>query len=313
MDRSLRSWVEECALPGRRIVAERDLTGGYSNQNTLVTMDDGGEFVLRRYRGANACAVETALAGRLAGVVPIPEVIAADDTGKAAGEPVMLSAFVHGRRLGEVLTDATAVELGREVGAVLAAIGGVTFAAPGFFADARLEPGPPGAEPTAGLDAWVDRCLREGNAAGHLTEAEQWQLRRYAEDATPRLAALTGSSRLVHADFNPKNLLAAREPAGRDGGGWRVVAVLDWEYAFSSSPLYDVGNMLRFPRPPGFEEAFRAGFRDNGGELPPNWRQLSRALDLYSLADFLTRPVEHRYFGRAIDRIRALLTTESGG
>ena len=105
---------------------------------------------------------------------------------------------------------------------------------------------------------------------------------------------------------------AAGEAAGRRGGGWRVVAVLDWEYAFSSSPLYDVGNMLRFPRPPGFEEAFLAGFRDNGGELPPDWRRLSRALDLYSLADFLTRPVEHRYFGRAIDRIRALLTTESG-
>ena len=307
MDLSLRSWIEEQALPGRRVVAERDLTGGYSNQNTLITLDYGGEFVLRRYRGANACAVEAALAARLTGVVPIPEVIAADDTGKTAGEPVLLSAFVPGRQVGEVLTDATAAELGREAGATLAAIGSVTFAAPGFFADARLEPGPPGAEPTAGLDAWVDRCLREGNAAGHLTEAEQEHLRRYAEEATPRLAALAGSSRLVHADFNPKNLLAARE---RDG--WRVVAALDWEYAFSSSPLYDVGNMLRFPRPAGFAESFLAGFRDNGGELPPDWRRLSRALDLYSLADFLTRPVEHRYFGRAVTHIRALLTEAPG-
>src|SRR4051812_13379009 len=263
MDQPLRSWVEEHALPGRRVVAERDLTGGYSNQNTLITMDDGGEFVLRRYRGANACAVETALAGRLTGVVPIPEVIAADDTGKTAGEPVLLSTFVPGRPVGEVLTGAPAAELGREVGATLAAIGSVTFAAPGFFADARLEPGPPGAEPTAGLDAWVDRCLREGNAAGHLTEAEQRQLRRYAGQATPQLAVLVGSSRLVHADYNPKNLLAAR-----DGDGWRVVAVLDWEYAFSSSPLYDVGNVLRFPRPPGFEDPFLTGFRENGGELP---------------------------------------------
>ncbi|WP_245665791.1 phosphotransferase family protein [Actinoplanes subtropicus] len=220
----------------------------------------------------------------------------------------MLSAFVPGRQVGEVLTGATAAELGRAVGATLAAIGSVTFAAPGFFADARLEPGPPGAEPTAGLDAWVDRCLRESNAAGHLTEAEQRQLRRYAEEATPRLAVLAGSSRLVHADFNPKNLLAVR-----DSAGWRVVAALDWEYAFSSSPLYDVGNMLRFPRPPGFEEAFLAGFRAHGGELPPDWRRLSRALDLYSLADFLTRPVEHRYFGRAIDRIRAMLTTGERG
>ncbi|WP_030440280.1 hypothetical protein [Actinoplanes subtropicus] len=75
MDQPLRSWVEEHALPGRRVAAERDLTGGYSNQNTLITMADGEQFVLRRYRGANACAVEAALAVRLTGVVPIPEVL----------------------------------------------------------------------------------------------------------------------------------------------------------------------------------------------------------------------------------------------
>ena len=303
MEPSLRSWIED-ALPGRRVVAERDLTGGYSNHNVQLTMDDGSAFVLRRYLGTNACAVEAALARRLTGVVPVPEVIAADETGKQAGEPVLLSTFLPGRPVGEVLNEETAPELGREVGATLAAIGGVVFAAPGFFGDGRLEPGPPGVEPTSELDTFVERCLREGNADGHLTAAEQRDLRRYAEQATPALAVLAGSRRLVHSDYNPKNLLAEAEP---DGSGWRLTAVLDLEYAFSSSPLFDVGNMLRFPRPPGFEAAFLAGFRDGGGELPPNWRALSQALDLYALADFLTRPVGHRYFGRALGRIRTLL------
>ncbi|MFF5297502.1 phosphotransferase family protein [Paractinoplanes globisporus] len=304
MEPSLRSWIE-ANLAGHRVVAERDLTGGYSNHNIQLTTDDGAQFVLRRYLGANACAVESALARKLTGVVPVPEVIAADETGKTAGEPVLLSAFVPGEQVGAVLTPATAPDLGREVGATLAAIGSVTFDAPGFFADAGLQPGPPGAEPIAGLDAFVDRCLREGNAAGHLTDDEQRALRRYAEEATPGLAALAGSRHLVHSDYNPKNLLAARR-----GDGWSLVAVLDWEYAFSSSPLFDVGNMLRFPRPAGFEGAFLDGFRAAGGELPPDWRQLSQAIDLYALADFLTRPVEHRYFGRAVERIRTLL---SGG
>jgi hypothetical protein len=49
------------------------------------------------------------------------------------------------------------------------------------------------------------------------------------------------------------------------------------------------------------------GFRDGGGNLPEDRRRLSQALDLYSLADLLTRPVEHRYFGRALERIRAIL------
>jgi aminoglycoside phosphotransferase (APT) family kinase protein len=86
-----------------------------------------------------------------------------------------------------------------------------------------------------------------------------------------------------------------------------VVAVLDWEFAFSGPPLFDVGNMLRDPRPPAFAEAFVAGYRDAGGELPPGWRRLARALDLFSLADFLTRPPDHRYFARSVARIRELI------
>ena len=55
--------------------------------------------------------------------------------------------------------------------------------------------------------------LDQGNAAGHLSDAEQRNLRRFAEQAAPELAVLRGCHRPVHANFNPKNLLAAR----RDG------------------------------------------------------------------------------------------------
>ncbi|MBB4761775.1 aminoglycoside phosphotransferase (APT) family kinase protein [Actinoplanes digitatis] len=179
----------------------------------------------------------------------------------------------------------------------------MSFAAPGFFSGGALEPGPAGIEPTEGLDTFVRRCLAEGNGAGHLSDAEQRELLRFAEASTPGLEVLRGSRRLVHADFNPKNLLVGRD----DDGHWRVTAVLDWEFAFSSAPLFDVGNMLRDPRPAAFEAGFVDGFRDGGGHLPADWRRLSRALDLYSLADLLTRPVDHRYFRRAVERIRDLV------
>jgi hypothetical protein len=50
--------------------------------------------------------------------------------------------------------------------------------------------------------------------------------------------------------------------------------------------------MLRFRAlyPPSFVSGFIAGFREAGGELPSDWREVSEALDLYALADFLTRP-----------------------
>ncbi|MER7277205.1 phosphotransferase [Dactylosporangium sp. NPDC000244] len=186
---------------------------------------------------------------------------------------------------------------GFAAGETLARIGSVRFPAPGFFADAALEPAGP--EPTSGLDAWVERCLREGNAAGHLSADERGRLLRYAERVTPDLTALAGARHLVHGDYNPKNLVAG------PGGG--VAAVLDWEFAFSSTPLFDVANMLREPRPPGFADAFVTGFTAGGGELPGDWRHLCRALDLFSLADLLTRPPGHRYFAKAIRHVKRLL------
>ncbi|GAB2570475.1 hypothetical protein Aab01nite_05990 [Paractinoplanes abujensis] len=305
MEQAVTHWVEHVALPGRRIVDARRLTGGYSNENTALTTDDGHRYVLRRYLRHNKCALEAALADRLKGTAPVPEVVAADPTGDSVGEPLLLSTFVAGLPVGEILAAGDDAELGRDVGATLARIGTIAFEAPGFFADGLR---PDGSEPTVGLDQFVERCLREGNAAGHLTAAEQDALLRYAAGAAADLAAVKGSRQLVHSDYNPKNLLAARSATGR----WRVAAVLDWEFAFSSTPLVDVGNMLRDPRPPAFLDGFLSGFRDAGGDLPPGWRRISQAADLFALADFLTRPVEHRYFRRSIDRIRDLVGAQAG-
>ena len=88
-----------------------------------------------------------------------------------------------------------------------------------------------------------------------------------------------------------------------------MVAVLDWEFAFSGSPLNDIGNMMR-PRPAaaaGLAAGFVAGYREAGGKLPAGWREIREALDLYALADLLTRPAGHRYRRQAVALIRARL------
>jgi hypothetical protein len=41
-----------------------------------------------------------------------------------------------------------------------------------------------GLEPTSGLDVSLRRCLKEGNAPDHLSDAEQRQLLRFAERRT---------------------------------------------------------------------------------------------------------------------------------
>jgi aminoglycoside phosphotransferase (APT) family kinase protein len=290
-------------LAGQPILHWQRLAGGYSNDNLLVTTGAGDQLVLRRYLRANRCSVEAALAARLRGVVPVPEVIAADPDGSRAGEPVLLARFVSGLPLGHALADAGQQDqagLGRRTGAALAAIGTVAFGCPGEFTGPDLVPDASGWP--ASLPAFVERCLADGQA-GHalLSAAERDGLRELARTSAPLADHVAGASQLVHADFNPKNLLVS---AGPDG--WAVAAVLDWEFAFSGSPLIDVGNMLRFGGqvPAAFQASFIAGFQDAGGELPERWREISEALDLYALAEFLTRPPEHEFAVKAVGQLR---------
>jgi aminoglycoside phosphotransferase (APT) family kinase protein len=300
-------------LPGEQVTAATLLGGGYSNRNTRLDTRAGRSYVLRQYRpapddgpGARTCAIEEALARRLRGVVPVPEVVAADAAGAEAGEPVLLSRHVVGVPLRAALAAAGEQDqagLGQAAGRVLAAIGAIGFERAGLFTDGTLTPTADGMP--ASLPEFVEQCLAAGRAGAVLDPAELAGLRSLAAAYGPLADRAGDASQLVHSDFNPKNLLVAREP-----DGWSVTAVLDWEFAFSGSPLHDIGNMLRFTDeiPPAFAAAFTGGFGDAGGSLPPDWREVSRALDLYALADLLTRPVGHRYFGKAVAAIRASLT-----
>lgn len=306
------AWLRS-AVRGERLIAAARLSGGYVNENIAITTE-GGRYVLRRYRrdagfesAVRTCAIEAALARRLGSTAtPIAEVIAADVTGATTGEPLLLARYVDGMPLKAAISsvDGSAAEdIGRAAGTTLAAIGTVTFPHGGCFTGADLIPaleGTPGR-----LDEFVEICLESGHAATVMTQDELARLRRLAARLAPAAANVADARQLVHSDYNGKNLLALER-----GGRWSISAVLDWEFAFSGSPLTDIGNMLRFREeyPPCFESAFIAGYRDAGGELPSDWREVSEALDLYALADFLTRSPEHPYFAKAVTVIRDQLS-----
>lgn len=304
------AWLQR-ALPGHRIRAAEPLGGGYRNENIRITTDSGG-YVLRRYvrdDAARTCAIEAALAARLASAgVPSAEVIAADPEGTAAGLPLLLARHMPGVMVSEAMAryPGSAAELGAAAGRALAAIGAVTFPGGGVFTGPDLVPSPEGMP--ASLPEFLEACLRAGHAAGALSPAELGRLRALAAAADPLARSVGTARQLVHADYNGKNLLAV----GSDGR-WSISAVLDWEFAFSGSPLTDIGNMLRFrdEQPPGFGGGFIAGYRDASSRLPEHWREISEALDLYALADFLTRPPGHRYFGKAVAALKDRLVRDA--
>ena len=286
-----RRWLADVALPGVRIAGVEPLTGGYSNENLLLTTAGGDRYVLRRYLRPGARrtgAVEAALARRLRDVVPVAEVVAA-----APEHGLLLSEFVPGELLGVALTQGVDPGgLGAAARQALVAIGDVTFERPGWFTGPELVPASD--DVPGDLAGFVADCLTRSEA---LSLKERGELVALAESVRPRLDALAVRARLVHCDYNPKNILVRRT-----SGTWLVTAVLDWEFAMSGHPLVDVGNMRRFRSdyPPAFDEGFTAGLDD--AALAD-----AEALDLFALADLLTRPPDSPLFDRVVTVVRRRL------
>ncbi|MEC4019440.1 phosphotransferase family protein [Streptomyces sp. H27-D2] len=299
-----RDWLRREVLGGRTPAGARTLLGGYTNESILLTTDARDRYVLRRYRPSdsqvprNTCAVEAAVLRRLTGTVPVPDVVAADETGDATGGPLLVYRFVDGTLLGDLLPGLDhreAAPLGRAVGGVLARIGSVRLPRPGPFRGPALAPEADSASAVADLPGFIQHCLEAPGCTRLLTDADRKALRSLAAQAAHWIAGVVGASSLVHRDFNPKNVLVTRRR-----GRWEVAAVLDWEQAFSGPALLDVGNMLRFAHeyPAAFVQAFLEGVQEDAGPLPDDWPVISHALDLFALADILTHPPDTAFFER---------------
>jgi aminoglycoside phosphotransferase (APT) family kinase protein len=252
------------------------LSGGYSGETYLVT-GAGEQAVLRLYaRDPGRAAVDRALLERLRGLLPVPRVLEAVTVpGGPDRPPFLLLEALPGDRLDLVLPAADEPlrrRLGEAVAGVLTLLATERMPRAGFFVDATLEPEPfpPGAgEQPAFLEAHRD--------APFFATVDLDALRSVARHAA-RVAAGTGRVALVHADFNPKNLLV--DPA--TGG---VTGVLDWEFAYAGAPLADLGNLLRFETDAVFGTAVTGAYVDRAPDVPPAWAEVARALDFYALVD----------------------------
>lgn len=144
-------------------------------------------------------------------------------------------------------------------------------------------------------------CLKTTAARKRLGSDLCDQLLSFVAEHGWYLSELEGQSRLVHSDFNGSNILV-RQASGR----WQISAVLDWEFAHSGTPLFDVGSMLRYRKKlsPGFQAGFTSEFQKCGGVLPSNWQRMVRLLDLCNLVEPLCGERERQWL---FDEIRGLI------
>jgi aminoglycoside phosphotransferase (APT) family kinase protein len=274
--------------PGATVIERTPTRGGFANANYRVVVADRDVplairfFVRDPQSAAKEFALNKMLAGRGLPVVPYLHV-ALDNP--FTNHPYAVRDWADGERLEIVardLTDEATEQAGRSVGAVLARIHAIAFAQTGFL-DSDLRVAEPASMGSDGLVEFLKLCLVDGRGAQRIEPAVVHALLTFVEREGHILDEWRGSPCLAHSDFGGSNILMR---------GAEVVSVLDWEFAFSGTPFFDFGNLLRPPlgQRPGFEAAVIAGYRAAGGVLPENWQRMSLLVDLYNWADFLNRP-----------------------
>lgn len=279
------------SLPGRPAVLRvTELSGGLANTNLRLDLDGPPPVVLRLFQRDPAQATKERALHALAAErgLPAPRLLGSGDD-PATGLPFGLLEWIEGRQLDEAargLDDVALLPLARSVGAALAAIHAVTFERTGFF-DASLAVAEPVDAGGAGLIGFLRHVLVDGPGGDRLGRDLADRLVAFAEREAGLLDRWPGPACLTHSDFGGTNILVRPGPEG-----WAVAAVLDWEFAFAGSPFFDLGNLLRPPlgSRSGFADAVAAGYRAAGGDLPAEWRRMAALADLFSWAEFLTRP-----------------------
>jgi aminoglycoside phosphotransferase (APT) family kinase protein len=287
---------------GDRLRDVQRLRGGKSNTNLRLVSEAGASLVLRIYeRDRGALARERSVLRFVRGVVPAPRMLGCGAL--QDGAPYALLEWIEGRTVREALREdgTRARALGCAVGRALGAFGALELEAPGLLDDHLGYARRFGSTPDSLLD-FVDWSLSRGRAGARLGPRLAARLRGFAAEQAPRLAACDARTNLVHGDYKGSNLLVARV-----GGGWRVAAVLDWEFARAGTSLFDLARFVRHRAalPAELTEGAIEAYREAGGHLPSDALELARILDLMSLCGILNaggdRPVAFEAARRLIE------------
>ena len=278
-------------LKGERLASFEVLSGGKANTNLrLVCEGSTPDLVLRIYqRDPTQREKEVAICALLRQRVPVPDIVVHGADSGVLHEPYALMAFVEGQTIEARFHKLDATErraLGHSLGSTLASIHAKTYESAGFLNEGLqiATPLPNGGQ---GLCSVLDWLLDENDAADRLGPDRCVALRSHMAQRIPRFDAWPPLSRLVHGDYGFSNILITGE-----GSEVSVAAVLDWEFALAATPLLDLGNLIRPPAGKDLEflASVAQGYRSVDPDLPDDWVDLARAVDLTAWVDFAGRP-----------------------
>ncbi|MFQ3545273.1 aminoglycoside phosphotransferase family protein [Halobacillus rhizosphaerae] len=288
-DHSTVSSLLQPFLKGKEVLKLEMLSGGLSNSNVKITLVTGECYVLRIYNGEIMKGqVERKVLQLVEDTVPVPEVLYSDFSLSTYEYPVILLSWIHGDQLSEMFDkkeEEKLIQAAHETGRHLAAIHTFQFSSPGFF-DEELNVHPLDLSGAESFIHMLEKIITDKpflqNSGTEMAE----DISRLARNHAHLLDHTGNHTSLVHSDFNPLNILIKEAT-----DGIQVTGILDWEFAFSHSPLIDIGNMLRYEdvHQSSFIKPFISSYLKHGGKLPQNWLQQAKLLDMVALCDLANK------------------------
>lgn len=275
--------MTQLTYPNKKLISHKLIVGGCANLNIKIQFENvQNSMVLRIYlRDKDAAIREQKLGILLKQYIPVPQTYSISEVD---GYRFAITEFIPGITLRELLLGNIPYDVDSlmyEVGNMLSKITSHPFSAAGFF-DENLN-----ASFSNEYDAltFAKNCLQSSNALSVL-EYDTIQKIKDCLNKCGHLFPDNNERHLVHGDFDPANILVYKV-----NGTWKVSEVLDWEFAFSGSILWDVANMLRYAHKMSsrFQDAFINGLITGGAVLSTNWRHAVNLLNLLSLLDCLKR------------------------
>ena len=233
---ALRAFLDARGLGSGPVTLTR-IGEGHSNLTFLVEREGGARYVLRRPPppplppGMHDMAREVRILTRLRDV-PVPRVLAYEETGDVIGVPFYVMEHLDGHVLVDTLPAALAPEverrrIGEATVDALAALHAVDVRAAGLADFGRPE-------------GFVERQIaRTARLWDQMKTREVPAFEAVRDWLRAELPAPQGAT-VLHGDYRLGNLIFARQTPAR------LLGILDWEIAALGDPLVDLGYLSAY-------------------------------------------------------------------
>lgn len=256
------------------------LSGGLSHTNLKVNIANEKPVVIRVARNSESLFREKEIHHRLPTHVRSSQFL---HSTKWNGYSIGILEWKEGALLRDQLTNSSAreiEEMGKSIGEQLAYIREKRFTTYGFL-DPNLNVREEFQLTPQSFITTIESFFNH-HASKWLPEHMPGKIIEFTKENAPLLVEDQSGARLVHGDFNGLNILMTKT---------EVNAILDWEFALSGSIYFDIGNLLRyeFKQIASFEQGLNDGLKNQGIDLPEQWKKLAKLADLVALCSLLDR------------------------